>query len=187
MAGCVPKTLDLLGLSLQHGDCVEDQIDELEGPRTEGGCVGHVSQDDGDRFLIGLHTQLLDHGAAQLDPGDRNALGCQRDGHSACTDGELQRLSTTGDFAEGVHRRPENVRCEHSSAWRVVALRRIGIPDLFLSHARTCSRRSGRVSTAFPALRSHAHASHDSDRGPRCERPDGSSLITSCQNRGGRT
>jgi len=128
----VTEAGNLLGLSQQVGDRVEDEVHERE--LSWGACGSHVSNDDGDRAFINFGAQFVDHGDGQLDSGDRHTALGQGDSHSASAYGELECSALTCELGESLDGRLQHLGSEHSGAWGVVRSGSVFVPNLFLAH-----------------------------------------------------
>src|SRR5665647_1326444 len=145
----VPEAGDLLGLVQQVGDRVVDQVDKREVSR--GVCAGHVSDEDGNRVVVDLGSQLANHRLGQLDPDDGYAALGQRDGHASGADGELEGSASTCELGQSVNGRFQHLGGEHAGARRVVCPSSGHVPDVFLSHVSHLGSEGPGRSSGFPA------------------------------------
>ncbi len=98
MSGSVFEAGNLFVLRCQVRNRVEDQIYEREVALHEG--HGHVALDCLDASRFGLRSQHFEHVCGQLDPGYRNASGCQADGNPAGANSRPKLVVVSGDLAD---------------------------------------------------------------------------------------
>ena len=98
MGGGVCEAGDLLILGGEVADGVEDEVDEPEASRKVG--CGHVADRHADALAAGLGPEpgRLWRWTSRFRAPSRR--GCEREGHPAGTDGELQRRSVPGQLRQ---------------------------------------------------------------------------------------
>ncbi len=72
---------------------------------------------------------------------------------AAGSDGELERSAVACESGQPVHGRPHNFGCEHAGARRVIGLRGLGVPNLFLPHPANDRHRAAPCPTNSAARR----------------------------------